>query len=77
MAIDPDMYEKYSGRSGDPYKRLGEALAQGAAHKQRLSAEKDKSFTQRRLEAKMKINIAWYIIGGIIAIISGVWALTK
>lgn len=77
MAIDPDIYEKYSGRSGDPYKRLGEALAQGAAHKQRLSAERDKSIGQRRLEAKMKINIAWYIIGGIIAIISGVWALTK
>lgn len=28
MAIDPRLYEKYSGRSGDPYKRLGEALAQ-------------------------------------------------
>ena len=29
MAIDPRLYEKYSGRSGDPYKRLGEALAKG------------------------------------------------
>lgn len=27
MAIDPMMYEKYSGRKGDPHTRLGEALA--------------------------------------------------
>lgn len=27
MAIDPRLYEKYSGRKGDPYTRLGEALA--------------------------------------------------
>ncbi len=30
MAIDPRLYEKYSGRSGDPYKRLGEALAKNS-----------------------------------------------
>jgi hypothetical protein len=29
MAIDPRLYEKYSGRSGDPSRRLGEALARG------------------------------------------------
>jgi len=27
MAIDPMMYQKLSGRKGDPYTRLGEALA--------------------------------------------------
>lgn len=27
MAIDPRIYTKYSGRSGDPHTRLGEALA--------------------------------------------------
>ncbi len=32
---------------------------------------------QRRLEAKMKINIAWYIIGGAGAITFGMWALMK
>jgi hypothetical protein len=42
MAIDPRLYEKYSGRSGDPYKRLGEALAQGAAQKSRLKEAKDR-----------------------------------
>ena len=34
MAIDPRLYEKYSGRSGDPYKRLGEVLAKDAKAKQ-------------------------------------------
>ncbi|MGH7131697.1 MAG: hypothetical protein ACREJO_07115 [Phycisphaerales bacterium] len=27
MAIDPMLYEKYSGRSADPTQRMGEALA--------------------------------------------------
>ncbi len=27
MAIDLDLYEKYSGRTGDPRTRLGQALA--------------------------------------------------
>src|SRR5688572_11296054 len=30
MAIDLRDYQKYSGRSGDPYTRLGEALAKNA-----------------------------------------------
>jgi hypothetical protein len=34
MTIDPRLYEKYSGRSGDPYKRLGEVLARDAKVKQ-------------------------------------------
>ena len=34
MAIDPRLYEKYSGRSGDPHTRLGEALAKSAKAKQ-------------------------------------------
>ena len=34
MAIDPRLYEKYSGRKGDPYTRLGQALAQSAKAKQ-------------------------------------------
>jgi hypothetical protein len=35
MAIDRRLYEKYSGRTGDPYARLGEALAKGVAEKSR------------------------------------------
>jgi hypothetical protein len=38
MAIDPELYKKYSGRSGDPYTRLGEALAQNAKAKQQRDA---------------------------------------
>jgi hypothetical protein len=34
MAIDPMMYEKFSGRKGDPTTRLGEALAKHAKAKQ-------------------------------------------
>jgi hypothetical protein len=38
MAIDPKLYEKYSGRSGDPYTRLGQALAKEAKAKQSRDA---------------------------------------
>lgn len=41
MAIDHRMYEKFSGRRGDPYTRLGEALAQNVkAHHQREAMPK-------------------------------------
>ena len=36
MAIDPRDYEKYSGRKGDPYTRMGEVLSQNVkAQRQR------------------------------------------
>jgi hypothetical protein len=38
MAIDPRLYEKYSGRKGDPMMRLGQALAQNAKAKQERDA---------------------------------------
>ena len=38
MAIDPRLYEKYSGRSGDPTRRLGEVLARDAKIKQDRAA---------------------------------------
>lgn len=34
MAIDPRLYTKYSGRTGDPRDRLGAVLAQNAKAKQ-------------------------------------------
>ncbi len=37
MVIDPKLYEKVSGRSADPSRRLGEVLAQGA----KKQAERD------------------------------------
>lgn len=54
MAIDPKMYEKYSGRSGDPYKRMGEALAQQSARKQRVDAAGDRQSDVSHGPAKMK-----------------------
>lgn len=38
MAIDPRMYEKYSGRKGDPTRRMGAALASDAKAKQERDA---------------------------------------
>jgi len=38
MAIDLDLYEKYSGRTGDPRTRLGQALAKDAKVKQERDA---------------------------------------
>jgi hypothetical protein len=38
MAIDPMMYQRLSGRSGDPYDRLGAALAKNAKAKQERDA---------------------------------------
>lgn len=35
MGIDPMLYQKYSGRSGDPHTRLGEALAKNEKRKSR------------------------------------------
>ena len=37
MTIDPRLYEKYSGRKGDPYTRLGHALAKNA----KVQAQRD------------------------------------
>ena len=34
MTIDPMLYEKLSGRKGDPYTRLGQVLAKDAKAKQ-------------------------------------------
>jgi hypothetical protein len=41
MAIDPMLYEKLSGRKGDPYSRMGEALAKSDKRKGELRAEKE------------------------------------
>ncbi len=38
MTIDPRLDGKYSGRSGDPTRRLGEALAKSAKRKQERDA---------------------------------------
>jgi hypothetical protein len=40
MAIDPMMYKKYSGKSGDPYAKMGAALAQSDARASQREAER-------------------------------------
>jgi hypothetical protein len=75
MAIDHRLYEKYSGRTGDPQKRLGEALSQSAAQRQATDAAKDKSITQRHFEAKFKLRAAMVIIGVVILAAMGLWRM--
>lgn len=57
MTMDPRLYQKYSGRSGDPYSRLGAALSQSDAQQSRSTAQKERSFTERHLRAKQKVNL--------------------
>jgi hypothetical protein len=57
MAIDPRLYEKYSGRSGDPRERLGMALASAAEHKAKVRAAKERTPYEWHLRAKFQ----WYM----------------
>lgn len=49
MAIDPMLYQKLSGRKGDPYTRLGEALAKDAKNKASRSEQRSAMGGARRL----------------------------
>ena len=69
MTMDPRLYQKYSGRSGDPYSRLGAALSQADARKSQLTEEKGRSFTERRLRAKRQVNVIVLVI--ILAAVAG------
>ena len=77
MAIDPRLYQKYSGRSGDPYKRLGEALAAGSRQKSATQAAKDRSFSQRYTIGTIKWRLWASAIGAIgfllVLIFSKIW----
>lgn len=75
MGIDPGLYEKYSGRKGDPYTRMGEALSQSAAQRQNTAAAKDKTYLERRIETNAKVNFAYWIVGGVIALAILIWRL--
>lgn len=58
MAIDPRMYERYSGRKGDPRDRLGAALAKSSERQSQVRAQKDKTYYERSMEARSK----WWLI---------------
>ncbi len=63
MAIDPMLYEKISGRSGDPYARMGEALAGSDAAKSRRSAEKERSYFEKSLIARYQYRAIAAVVG--------------
>ncbi len=66
MAIDPMMYKKYSGRSGDPYDKLGQTLAKSRARSQKLSA---KSGSEGPVMFGLKAHWWFSIFASIVAII--------
>lgn len=66
MAIDPMMYKKYSGRSGDPYDKLGQTLAKSSARQQKLSA---KGGSEGPVMFGLKAQWWFSIIASIVAII--------
>jgi hypothetical protein len=71
MAIDPLLYEKVSGRSGDPYSRMGAALAGSDAAKSQRKAAKDETFSSRMTIAHYKYRL---IFGGV-ALVVGLVAM--
>ena len=78
MVIDPRMYEKLSGRKGDPYERLGQALASDSLRSQARSGQKDRSAGELMLEGHVKaMKIKWTIgiIVSIAVLIALAWGL--
>lgn len=66
MAIDPMMYKKYSGRSGDPTDTLGQTLAKSSARQQKLSS---KSGSDSPPMFGLKVQWWFSIIASILALI--------
>lgn len=75
MAIDPMLYEKLSGRRGDPQTRMGEAMAQRDRAASRRGAEKNKPFSQRWIEMDFKVNAIVGIVLGLIVLAGAFSAL--
>lgn len=77
MAIDPRMYEKYSGRSGDPYKRLGEALSQNVKQQQQRTAAKDMTYYERSVVAHAKMKVVGWVIVAILGLGALIWRMVN
>ena len=73
MGIDPRLYEKYSGRSGDPMARLGSALAQSAERKSQLKGAKETAYSERRLVAGFKVRMWYGIVGSLVVLAVVAW----
>ena len=73
MAIDPRLYEKYSGRKGDPMMRKGAALSGQAARDSVRGALKERTGSELYVQGKInviKMRIVIGVIFGIIALIA-------
>lgn len=55
MVVDPRFYEKHSGRKGDPYDRLGQALASSDKRKH------EREETMHKLEMASSVPRDWRI----------------
>lgn len=74
MAIDPMLYRKISGRTGDPNSRLGEALARSAKSKTRVKADRDRGFSERLVIGHLKTQWLISVIGGLIVLAFIFWS---
>lgn len=52
MAIDPMMYERLSGRKGDPYTRMGETLAK------EVKSQRARDEMPKGTAGGMRVNLA-------------------
>lgn len=69
MAIDPRIYEKYSGRKGDPMMRKGAALSGQAARDSERGALKERTGSELYMQGKVNVVKMRVVIIAIIAII--------
>ena len=60
MAIDPRLYEKYSGRKGDPRERLGQAL---------IKSDQQRSSIEERRRMARTIGSRWGLLGSVIRLL--------
>lgn len=74
MAIDPMLYEKVSGRKGDPYSRMGEALAGADLAKAARAAAKEELYTEGAMRERYKWKL--YSLGVVVAV-GGIIALAR
>ena len=75
MAIDPMLYERMSGRKGDPHARMGAALAGSDAAQASRRAEKERSYSEKSMIARYQARA---IVAAIVLVVGGVvWLAMK
>ena len=76
MAIDREMYEKYSGRRvGEAESRLGEGLAQRSERLQGMKAWQSRSFQERYLIVGLGWELICFLGGAMILAGFALWKL--